>query len=101
MGRSRRELSEAYVLAKFGFDRAENEPAKNLQNFVNFPNFANESSGATRGQLQLRPRDLRLLPVPVGAHRHPAPPVVPSPPPRVRGVRIGGIIDDGSKPRFF
>ena len=34
-------LSNAYLLAKFGFDSAENEPAKNLQNFVNFPNFAN------------------------------------------------------------
>ena len=34
-------LSNAYFLAKFRFDTAENEPAKNLQNFVNFPNFAN------------------------------------------------------------
>ena len=33
-------LSNAYVLAKFRFDTAENEPAKNLQNFANFPNFA-------------------------------------------------------------
>ena len=41
-------LSNAYFLAKFRFDTAENEPAKNLQNlqnllifnFVNFPNFA-------------------------------------------------------------
>ena len=36
-------LSNAYFLAKFGFDTAENEPAKNLQNFAkkiaNFPNF--------------------------------------------------------------
>ena len=31
-------LSNAYVLAKFRFDTAENEPAKNVQNFVNFPN---------------------------------------------------------------
>ena len=31
-------LSNAYFLAKFRFDTAENEPAKNLQNFVkNFP----------------------------------------------------------------
>ena len=28
MGRSRRELSNAYLLAKFGFDTAENEPSK-------------------------------------------------------------------------
>ena len=29
--RSRRELSYEYLLAKFGFDTAENEPPKNLQ----------------------------------------------------------------------
>ena len=29
-------LSNAYFLAKFRFDTAENEPAKNLQNFPNF-----------------------------------------------------------------
>ena len=34
-------LSNAYFLAKFRFDTAENEPPKNLQNFANFPNFAN------------------------------------------------------------
>ena len=34
-------LSNAYFLAKFRFDTAENELAKNLQNFANFPNFAN------------------------------------------------------------
>ena len=36
-------LSNADFLAKFRFDTAENEPAKNLQNFkfANFPNFAN------------------------------------------------------------
>ena len=33
-------LSNAYFLAKFRFDTAENEPAKNLQNFANFPNLA-------------------------------------------------------------
>ena len=31
--RARKMLSNAYVLAKFRFDTAENEPAKNLQNF--------------------------------------------------------------------
>ena len=31
-------LSNAYFLAKFRFDIAENEPAKNLQNFANFTN---------------------------------------------------------------
>ena len=34
-------LSNAYFLAKFRFDTAENEPAKNLQKFANFPNFPN------------------------------------------------------------
>ena len=32
-------LSNAYFLAKFRFDTAENEPAKNLQNFANFARF--------------------------------------------------------------
>ena len=34
-------LSNAYFLAKIRFDTAENEPAKKMQNFANFPNFAN------------------------------------------------------------
>ena len=35
-------LSNAYFLANFCFDKAENEPAKNLQNLPEFwPNFAN------------------------------------------------------------
>ena len=34
-------LSNAYFLAKFRFDTAENEPAKNLQNFAKFAKFAN------------------------------------------------------------
>ena len=33
--------SNAYFLAKFRFGTAENEPAKNLQNFAIFPNSAN------------------------------------------------------------
>ena len=33
-------LSSAYFLAKFRFDTAENEPAKNLQIFPKFANFA-------------------------------------------------------------
>ena len=32
--------SNAYFLANFRFDTAENEPAKNLQNFTKFANFA-------------------------------------------------------------
>ena len=41
-------LSNAYFLAKFRFDTAENEPAKNLQNFANFPNFANPNPNPGR-----------------------------------------------------
>ena len=32
--------SNAYFLAKIRFDTAENEPAKNMQNFAKFANFA-------------------------------------------------------------
>ena len=32
-------LSNAYLLAKFRFDTAENEPAKNLQHFAKFANY--------------------------------------------------------------
>ena len=37
-------LSNAYFLVEFGFDKAENEPAKNLQNsnFAKIANFANQ-----------------------------------------------------------
>ena len=52
-------LSNAYFLAKFRFDTAENEPAKNLQNFANFPNFADPnplSLGAHLDGLRLRRR---------------------------------------------
>ena len=38
-------LSNAYFLAKFRFDTAENEPAKNLQNFAKFANFAEAEAG--------------------------------------------------------
>ena len=45
-------LSNAYFLAKIRFDTAENEPAKNLQTFANFPNFASpNSSGRTAESL--------------------------------------------------
>ena len=37
-------LSNAYFHAKFRFDTAENEPAKNLQKFANFANFANSAN---------------------------------------------------------
>ena len=40
-------LSNAYFLAKFRFDTAENEPSKNLQNFAKFANFANLRTGRT------------------------------------------------------
>ena len=50
-------LSNAYFLAKFRFDTAENEPAKKLQNFVKFANFADPN-----------PLTLTLVP---SAARHP------------------------------
>ena len=69
-------LSNAYFLAKIRFNTAENEPAKNLQTIVNFPNFANPNpkplkklcSDLTASQRALRagdrgdprPRGLRL-----------------------------------------
>ena len=49
-------LSNAYFLAKFGFDTAENEPAKNLQNFakkianfLNFPLLSDRPSASVVG----------------------------------------------------
>ena len=41
-------LSNAYFLPKFRFDTAENEPAKNLQNFANFPNYRLAAEAAGR-----------------------------------------------------
>ena len=41
-------LSNAYFLAKFRFDTAENEPAKKLQNFANFPNSLTLTPGKPR-----------------------------------------------------
>ena len=40
-------LSNAYFLAKFRFDTAENEPAKNLQNFAKIATFAEVANFAT------------------------------------------------------
>ena len=45
-------LSNAYFLAEFRFDTAENEPVKNLQKFANFPNFA-KSCGSAQPCLQV------------------------------------------------
>ena len=42
-------LSNAYFLAKFRFDTAENEPAKNLQKFAKFANFADPNPVTLRG----------------------------------------------------
>ena len=47
-------LSNAYFLRKFRFDTAENEPAKNLQNFAN-PNLYHRFR---RGHLRQRPERL-------------------------------------------
>ena len=69
-------LSNAYFLAKFRFDTAENEPAKNLQNFAKnyakFANFANPNplTGPVRPNISRanprRPVRLRA----VGRGRH-------------------------------
>ena len=52
-------LSNAYLLAQFCFDTAENELAKNLLNFANilqtFARFANFSDFANRGRRALAP----------------------------------------------
>ena len=41
-------LSNAYFLAKFRFDTAENEPAKNLQIFAKLANFADSATLSRR-----------------------------------------------------
>ena len=64
-------LSNAYFLAKFRFDTAENEPAKNLQKFANFPNFAN---------------------FPKFSHRYPAPRPVAQRPTRERAPASGAAL---------
>ena len=48
-------LSNAYFLVKFPFDTAENEHDKNLQNFANFPNFADMEAAP---QLYAPPRNI-------------------------------------------
>ena len=62
-------LSNAYFLAKFRFDTAENEPAKNLQNFAKFANFADPNpAGRDREALAQRAALQRVL---RGAHGRP------------------------------
>ena len=79
-------LSNAYFLAKFRFDTAENEPAKYLQHFAKFANFANPNpltpgggAGARRPQRGHGPRGGHPGDAPHGprggaprAHRGPA-----------------------------
>ena len=81
-------LKNAYFLAKFRFDTAENEPAKNLQNVANFPNLVTLTPRAGRRVARggLARRDLRVelrdLAPHAGALRHrglaPAPPRGPA-----------------------
>ena len=47
-------LSNAYFLAKFRFDTAENEPAKNLQKIAYFANFANFASRKPEPEKRMR-----------------------------------------------
>ena len=51
-------LSNAYFLKNFRFDTAENEPAKNLQNFANnyFPNFGKRDPAASLPENGRSPR---------------------------------------------
>ena len=56
-------LSNAYFLAKFRFDTAENEPAKNCktlpEHFAKFANFANAFAGVGLEQPPVPGRELR------------------------------------------
>ena len=47
-------LSNAYLLAKFRFDTAENEPAKNVQKIEKFAKFANFADPPPRRGLLAR-----------------------------------------------
>ena len=51
-------LSNAYFLAKFRFDLAENEPAKKLQNFANLGGFAPRPGALPRVQPRAPRRDV-------------------------------------------
>ena len=62
-------LSNAYFLAKFRFDTAENEPAKNLQKFAKFANFADPNPlTLTLKASALRGRERRARRSPGAAH---------------------------------
>ena len=54
-------LSNAYFLAKFRFDTAENEPAKNLQKFVKFANFTICRADLLADEGELRAEGVRAL----------------------------------------
>ena len=58
--RSRRELSNAYFLAKFGFDTAENEPCKVCPISVNTEAGGAESVAARVNERAAARRDLQL-----------------------------------------
>ena len=55
-------LSNAYFLAKFRFDTAENEPAKNLQNFANFANPNHANARTQTGRLRSGAMKSEILP---------------------------------------
>ena len=96
-------LSNAYFLAKFRFDTAENEPAKNLQKFANFPNFRlNLGAGAgrrrARGRLR-RPRGLGPGPRRHGGGAARGAPMEKSPRVRTRGF-VGTRVEKRSQIRI-
>ena len=101
-------LSNAYFLAKFRFDTAENEPAKNLQNFAKFSNFADpnpQTPAAPRGPAARVPWEVAGPPSGdsrTGGPRRcvamPEPPSAESPPPgSAHGFLPGGPLS--SRPR--
>ena len=54
-------MPNAYFLAKFRFDTAENEPAKNLRRNAKFANFANAQAPRPAPLQQSKSASLHLL----------------------------------------
>ena len=70
-------LSNAYFLAKFRIDTAENEPAKNLQSFAKLANFASKADVPRPPRaVELGPLDEGRARVARGAPRVAVPPVL-------------------------
>ena len=61
-------LSNAYFLAKFRFDTAENEPAKNLKKFAKFANFADPNPPLRQARMEKLEDDLETARILTDAH---------------------------------